>query len=145
MFADLDHSHPEVRDDIFNWGTWITSTLNLGGMRLDAIKHYSLSFLASFVAHLDQHKKDLFFVGEYWDSDSKTLQKILKIFHGRLNLFDVKLVYNFSDFSKERRTDLRTVFDDSLVKLQPQHSVVSRSMVRSIKSRLTFTDICCQP
>ncbi|KAI1624366.1 glycoside hydrolase superfamily [Exophiala viscosa] len=126
MFADIDHSHPAVRADLFNWGQWITSHLNLGGMRLDAIKHYSLSFLADFLAHLDatSNNKKFFFVGEYWDSDSVVLEKILRKFHGRLNLFDVQLVYNFSDFSKGRREDLRTVFDGSLVQRDPVHAVV---------------------
>ncbi|KAI1614740.1 alpha-amylase [Exophiala viscosa] len=125
MFADIDHSHPAVRADLFNWGQWITSHLNLGGMRLDAIKHYSLSFLADFLAHLDatSNNKKFFFVGEYWDSDSVVLEKILRKFHGRLNLFDVQLVYNFSDFSKGRREDLRTVFDGSLVQRDPVHAV----------------------
>ncbi|KAK4947443.1 hypothetical protein LTR10_013811 [Elasticomyces elasticus] len=126
MFADIDHSHPAVRADIFNWGQWITTHLNLGGMRLDAIKHYSLSFLADFLAHLDaaSHNKKLFFVGEYWDSDSVALERIIHKFHGRLNLFDVQLVYNFSDFSKGRKEDLRTVFDGSLVQRDPVHAVV---------------------
>lgn len=126
MFADIDHSHPAVRSDMFNWGTWITSHLDLGGMRLDAIKHYSLSFLADFLAHLDaSSQKKLFFVGEYWDADSAALEKIVHRFRGRLNLFDVQLVYNFSDLAKGRKSDLRTVFDGTLVQRDPVHAVVS--------------------
>jgi alpha-amylase len=125
MFADIDHSHPAARSDIFNWGAWISSTLNLSGMRLDAIKHYSLAFLADFIAHLDQTRKELFFVGEYWDSDSDKLRQIVDLFRGRLHLFDVQLVYNLTDFSKGRRTDLRTVLDGTLVSKDPDHAVVS--------------------
>ena len=129
MFADLDHSHPAVRSDIFNWGAWITSTLKLGGMRLDAIKHYSISFLADFISHLDamaSQGERLFFVGEYWDSNVDTLVKVIKKFRGRLNLFDVQLVYTFSDFSKGRKKDLRTIFDGTLVQIDHAHAVVSR-------------------
>lgn len=94
-------------------------------MRLDAIKHYSLSFLADFLAHLDATSlKKLFFVGEYWDADSAALHKIIQRFHGRLNLFDVQLVYNFSDFGKGRKWDLRTVFDGTLIQRDPIHAVV---------------------
>jgi alpha-amylase len=130
MFADLDHSHPAVRTDIFSWGAWITSTLGLGGMRLDAIKHYSLSFIADFIAHLDTvvpHGGNLFYVGEYWDTDTDVLEKVIKRFHGRLNLFDVQLVYTFSDFSKGRKDDLRTVFDGTLVQRDHAHAVASLS------------------
>ncbi|KAL6251934.1 hypothetical protein RBB50_002144 [Rhinocladiella similis] len=126
MFADIDHSHPAVRSDLMNWATWISSTLQLGGMRLDAIKHYSLSFLHELLRHLDtttSQAKDLFFVGEYWDSSSATLQKIIEDFQGRLNLFDVQLVYNFSDISKGRNLDLKTVLDGSLVERTPGHAV----------------------
>ena len=132
MFADIDHSHPAVRADIFNWGAWITSTLNLGGMRLDAIKHYSLSFVADFVAHLDTKTASgnkLFFVGEYWDTDTSVLEKVIRRFHGRVNLFDVQLVYTFSDFSKGRKQDLRTVFDGSLVQRDHAHAVASPPVV----------------
>ncbi|KIW28783.1 uncharacterized protein PV07_04657 [Cladophialophora immunda] len=126
MFADLDHSHPSVRTDIFNWGSWITSLLDLGGFRLDAIKHYSLSFLADFLSHLEtttSQGKKLFFVGEFWDSDVNTLLKVIKRCHGRLNLFDVQLVYTFSDFSKGRLHDLTAIFDGSLVQRDHDHAV----------------------
>lgn len=128
MFADIDHSHPAVRTDIFNWSSWITSSLELGGMRLDAIKHYSLAFLRDLIRHVDTNApkgKSLFFVGEYWDANTAALEKVIQQFHGRMNLFDVQLVYNFSDFSKGRKWDLKAVLDGSLVQRVPKHAVVS--------------------
>ena len=130
MFADLDHSHPAVRSDIFSWGAWITSTLSLSGMRLDAMKHYSLSFIADYISHLDKSTsegKRLFVVGEYWDADTDILEKVIRRFHGRLNLFDVQLVYKFSNFSKGRQHDLRTIFEGTLVQRDHAHAVVSLS------------------
>lgn len=145
MFADLDHSHPEVRKDIFDWGTWIISTLGLGGMRLDAIKHYSLSFLADLISHLDLQHKDLFFVGEYWQADSKALQKVLRVFNGRIKLFDVQLVYSLSDYSKGLKTDLRNVFEGSLSELDPHHAVVSVLIwPLRLPALLIFSDLCCK-
>ena len=35
MFADLDYSHPEVRDDIKRWGEWIGKELKIKGIRFD--------------------------------------------------------------------------------------------------------------
>jgi alpha-amylase len=126
MFADIDHSHPAVCEDILKWGTWISSTLNLGGMRFDAIKHYSLSFLTDFTSRLGKTSsrgKEMFFVGEYWDADSDSLWKVVEKLHGRLNLFDVQLVYTLSAFSRGRRWDLRTTFDGSLVQRNPTNAV----------------------
>ena len=146
MFADLDHSHPEVRKDIFDWGTWITTALGLGGMRLDAIKHYSLSFLKDLISHLDLQNKNLFFIGEYWVADSKILQNVLRAFNGRISLFDVQLVYNLSDYSQGRKTDLRNVLQGSLSELDPRHAVVSLHISISRPPGLTIiSDLCCKP
>jgi len=151
MFADVDHSHPAVRNDIFQWGSWITSSLNLSGMRLDAIKHYSLSFLKDFISHIDKHHKDQFFVGEYWDAKTEVLEKVIQKFQGRLNLFDVQLVYTFSDYSKGRSNDMRAILDGSLVQRDPAHAVVSfvpKSYICTIDGLLTSRasqDLRCQP
>jgi alpha-amylase len=64
MFADIDFSHPEVADDVKNWGVHVAKELKLKGFRFDAIKHYSEAFLADFIHHLDQHG------GEGWVSRS---------------------------------------------------------------------------
>lgn len=49
MFADLDHSHPDVAKDTINWGEWIVKEADLAGFRFDAIKHYSsVSCCAAF-------------------------------------------------------------------------------------------------
>lgn len=45
----------------------------------------------------------------------------------KFSLFDVPLVYNFSQISKSVSGDLRTVFDDTLVKTDPVNAVVSHS------------------
>ncbi len=41
MFADLDYSHPEVCEDVTNWGKWIVNEVGLRGFRLDAVQHFS--------------------------------------------------------------------------------------------------------
>lgn len=33
MFADLDHSHPDVSADIINWGEWIVNEAGIAGFR----------------------------------------------------------------------------------------------------------------
>ena len=37
MFADVDFTHPEVRNDVKMWGEWIVKGMNLSGIRLDGI------------------------------------------------------------------------------------------------------------
>jgi alpha-amylase len=125
MFANVDHGNPEVRTEFQHWATSLGKSMKLGGLRLDAIKHYSRGFLEDFVNRLDQSVgNDWFYVGEYWDQDSYLLAEYIDYFQGRISLFDIKLVNNFSRVSLDEDADLRTVFDDSLCLVRPENSVV---------------------
>lgn len=155
MFANVDHSHPEVRHDLFYWVQWLSSQLPIGGLRLDAIKHYSASFLRDLVQHIDATVggRDWFLVGEYWREDSPVLAKYIEYMNHRLLLFDVRLVSNFSRLSFHSNADLRSVFDGSLVSIKPNNAVVSllpdlvqADHVRSDHVRSDHAlDICRQP
>jgi alpha-amylase len=128
MFADIDHSHPEVRKELFNWIEWLGTQLQLGGLRLDAIKHYSATFLRDFIHHVDQTVgKDWLIVGEYWKGESNVLAKYIEFMNHRISLFDVRLVYNLSRVSQGHEPDMRKIFEESLVLLKPSNTIVSRS------------------
>lgn len=127
MFANIDHKHPEVREDLFRWIEWLPTQMKLGGLRLDAIKHYSFRFLRDFVNHAKSIAPDLFLVGEYWREDSEYLAKFVEFMDHNISLFDVQLVSNFSKLSSKVNADLRTVLDDSLAIWKPDHTVVSSS------------------
>ena len=125
MFADLDLSHLEVRDDLFKWGTWITNTLSLHGMRLDAAKHISTGFQKRFVDHVRRTANlDLFVIGEYWSGNVKDLVNYLESLDHKLCAYDVPLLNNFSKLSYTPRADLRSIFDNTLVQYRPNHAVV---------------------
>ncbi|KAK3689315.1 alpha-amylase-like protein [Podospora appendiculata] len=125
MFADIDHRHPEVRRDLFDWTNWLSKQLKLGGMRLDAIKHYSFEFLRDLVAHIDRTvDPGWFLVGEYWREDSEFLSRFIEFMNCRISLFDVQLVSNFSCVSLQGdKGDLTTLFDDALVMWKPANTV----------------------
>jgi alpha-amylase len=127
LFADIDHKHPEVRAELFRWVEWLPRQLKLGGLRLDAIKHYSFRFLRDLVSHIKQRvDPDLFIVGEYWREDSEYLAKFIEFMDHQISLFDVQLVSNFSKVSLlSDKGDLRKVLDDSLALWKPDHAVVS--------------------
>ncbi|KAG8838692.1 hypothetical protein FRB91_007462, partial [Serendipita sp. 411] len=70
--VDIDHRHPEVRDDFMKWGPWVLQETGAsGGFRLDAIKHMDSQFLCDFLRHTRAtlQRPDLFAVGEYWTSE----------------------------------------------------------------------------
>lgn len=129
MFADVDFGHSEVKEDVKHWGRWLKDELpGVTGFRLDAVKHYSASFQNEFMTcvqeYATQKGESFFFVGEYWSAKSKVLSRhIDTTFGGNMHLFDVKLMYNFHDFSTGRLRDLRKVLQNSLVELNPHRAV----------------------
>lgn len=126
MFSDVDHKHPEVKADLFNWAQWLSEQMPLGGLRLDAVKHYSFGFLRDFVSHIKQLvAPDWFIVGEYWRVDSEYLAKYIEFMGHQISLFDVQLVTNFSKVSLAEKGDLRNLLDDSLALWKPDNAVVS--------------------
>lgn len=126
MFADIDYSHPEVISDVLAWGAWMSKEVTIKGIRFDAVKHFSEDFLRQFISQMDeQHGKGWFFVGEFWKDSLADMSNYLERMGRKFSLFDAPLVYNFSRLSKTENADLRTVFDDTLVKTEPVNAVVS--------------------
>jgi alpha-amylase len=128
MCSNVDHNHPEVRRDLFHWVDWLGSQLKLGGLRFDAVKHYSALFLRDLMAHIDKTVgKEWFLVGEYWRADAKVLSAYIEFMKNRLSLFDVPLVESFSKVSRGIQPDIRKIFEGSLAALKPANAVVSSS------------------
>ncbi|KAK4641611.1 hypothetical protein QC761_500180 [Podospora bellae-mahoneyi] len=127
MFADVDHRHPDVQQDAFDWVKWLPTQLKIGGLRLDAIKHYSFQFQKRLLRHIDDNVekgKDWFIVGEYWREDSEFLAKYIEYMDHRISLFDVPLCSNLSKISMAgERGDLRDLFKDALCLWKPNNVV----------------------
>jgi alpha-amylase len=125
MFADVDFAHPEVQKDVIAWGEWIVNECKLSGFRFDAVQHFSQNFTNDFVQNLEQKfgKDKLFCVGEFWVGKTETLTGWLNTMHHKFSLFDAPLLYNFSKLSTTENADLRSVFDNTLVKAEPYNSV----------------------
>ncbi|OKL64013.1 hypothetical protein UA08_01106 [Talaromyces atroroseus] len=124
MFANLDYSHPEVREDVLNWIEWIGGQLPLRGMRLDAVKHYSSEFQSVLVDRIRQTVgRDWFIVSEFWSGNVVELQQYLKQINRKVHLFDAPLCQRLSAISQARCADLRLIFDQTLVKHEPEHAV----------------------
>lgn len=124
MFADLDYSHPEVQEDVKNWGPWVTKEVGLKGFRLDAVQHFSQRFTNEWVEHVRKEcGDDVFMVGEFWTNDTESMSKWLDEMNRKFSLFDAPLLYNFSRLSTTENADLRTIFDNTLVKRDPLNAV----------------------
>ncbi|KAM7206401.1 Glycoside hydrolase superfamily [Naviculisporaceae sp. PSN 640] len=127
MGSDLDYSHPEVVEDVINWGKWLAKELpqgSLKGIRFDAVKHYSEEFLRRFIHEMDAaYGEGWFFVGEFWKDSLQDMKGYLSRMNHKFSLFDVPLVYNFREISTGNSADLRRVFEDTLVGDDPISAV----------------------
>jgi alpha-amylase len=125
MFANLDYSNAEVRQDVFNWVKWIGRELPLSGMRLDAAKHYSAAFQTSLIDHIRRTVGPRWFiVADFWSANYNLLLEYLHTMDHSVALFDAPLVEQFSRLSRTEGADLRQTFVGTLVKYKPHHAVV---------------------
>ena len=125
MFADIDHAHTEVREELKKWIDWFIRELKLDGVRFDAVKHIDGSFLEEFSKHIiENHGEDFYLLGEYWDHSIRNKKQFMKTTKYRLDLFDVALHFNFFSASQNGDNyDLRKLFDQTITKENPPMSV----------------------
>ncbi|KAF9238489.1 glycoside hydrolase family 13 protein [Melanogaster broomeanus] len=123
---DIDHRHPEVRHDLFSWGSWILDETGGSGLRLDAIKHIDRSFLLEFIKKCrgPPNREKLFVVAECWSANIRMILPYIRAFEGQAAFFDVPLHNNFHQASKTGPSyDLRKILDNSLVAIRPGDAV----------------------
>ncbi|MDI1324893.1 MAG: alpha-amylase [Algoriphagus sp.] len=125
MGCNVDSKNPDVQQELYYWGEWYLETTGINGFRFDAMKHMEFDFMMEWIKHLrEKTGKNLFAVGEYWTGHSEAIDHFIQVTGGNMMLFDVNLHYNFSRASKQGLSyDLRTIFDNTLVKDHPDLAV----------------------
>ncbi len=124
MGADIDFENPEVVEECKNWGKWYVELTKITGFRLDAVKHIPAYFYNEWIKYLRETTgKELFTVGEYWTGDISKLRRYITETEGQVSLFDVPLHYNLATASKEDNYDLSKIFENTLVKDNPNKAV----------------------
>jgi len=125
MGCDIEFRNPAVRDELKKWGKWYLETTGADAFRLDAVKHINTGFYPEWLHYLQEHfQKKIFCIGEYWKADIDTLLHYIDATSGMIQLFDVPLHFNFNKASREGDAfDLRTIFDNTLVKAKPELAV----------------------
>lgn len=125
MGADVDMQHPDVVNELKNWGKWFTQTVKLDGYRLDAVKHIKFDFFNTWLDYQRQQSgKELFTVGEYWSDDLGKLQNYISKTGRRMSLFDVPLQRNFYNASNGGGYyDMRNIKSGTLISVDPTKAV----------------------
>lgn len=125
MNADIDHSHPEVREEIFKWVDWFMEETGVDGFRYDALKHISDEFIYDLSKHIMENKKDDFYLfGEYWQYDEGQIDGYLDDTDWKIDLFDVPLHFHMQEASKSNGNyDMRNIFNNTIVENHPLQAV----------------------
>lgn len=125
MNADIDHSHPEVKEEIFKWVDWFMDQTGVDGFRYDALKHISDEFIYDLSNHVMEKKKDDFYLfGEYWQYDEGQIDGYLDDTDWKIDLFDVPLHFHMQEASKSNGNyDMRNIFNNTIVKNHPLQAV----------------------
>ena len=76
MNCDIDHDHPEVREEIFKWADWFIEETGVDGFRYDALKHISSTFIRDLSDHIINEKgaENFYLFGEFWHITRMRLQ-----------------------------------------------------------------------
>ncbi|PWI34082.1 alpha-amylase [Vibrio albus] len=125
MYADLDMDHPEVKQELKDWGEWYLNMTGVDGFRMDAVKHIKYQYLQEWIDYLrNKTGKELFTVGEYWNYDVSQLQNFITKTSGSMSLFDAPLHMNFYNASHSGGNyDMRQIMDGTLMKDNPVKAV----------------------
>jgi len=121
MYADLDMDHPEVVQELKDWGQWYVNFTNVDGFRMDAVKHIKYDFFGDWLDHVrNVTGKDLFTVAEYWSYNKEELHNFIAKTDGKMSLFDAPLHMNFYSASTSGGNyDMSKLMDNTLMKEQP--------------------------
>ncbi|KAL9068178.1 MAG: hypothetical protein Q9157_006588 [Trypethelium eluteriae] len=85
LLNNLDYSNGNLREEVKRWGQWVVQELGLSGFRLDAVKHFSQGFVNEWVNAVNAgSQKDLFYVGEHWTDNTKSLVRCPPTCWGKL-------------------------------------------------------------
>ena len=123
MGTDIDFDNEEVKEELRKWGRWYINTTDIDGLRLDAVKHISATFMRDWVAAM-REIKPLDCVGEYWNRNLDTLKQYIEKTERTIPLFDVPLHYNFFEASNAGGNyDMGRILEGTLVKVDPEMAV----------------------
>ena len=126
MFNDIEFRNEAVRDELKRWGEWYYDTIQMGGFRLDAVKHIPSRYLNEWLDHMkDKYNRDFFIVAENWILDDvQKLRTYVDQTEGRMQLFDSMLHHNFFQAGNEGSDyDISQIFENTLLQSHPQLTV----------------------
>lgn len=118
--AFLDFGHPEVREDVKNWGKWLCQSTSIQGFKFEGLQDLQEDFVKEFIMDISSAQ---FFFGELWAAERHEMISYLSRMGYLIHLLDIPLMYNLCEISRSPGSDLRNVFVGTLVERCPNNAV----------------------
>lgn len=150
MFNDIEFRNPAVREELKRWGEWYFETCNMGGFRLDAVKHIDTDFLLEWINHMNgKYGREFFIVAENWVLDDvMKLRDYIDLTEGKMQLFDSMLHHNFYQAAQQGQDyDLRGILSNTLIESHPHLAVtfVDNHDSQPLQSLEAYVDFWFRP
>jgi hypothetical protein len=129
FYYDYDHAVPATRDTLFEWTNWMWDTVGVRGLRLDALKHMTGSFLGDLLDNMHySNRNPPMVVGESYDYDALTLKNRVDEVYNYMDqatkdaivfrIFDFNLQAALRDACDAFGYDARNIFNAGIVENQ---------------------------
>ena len=125
MGCDLDFDNVDLVKKLEAAGLWFKAQIPVDGYRFDAIKHIRPKGTLNFLTRMRESEgRNLFAIGEYFDSNLAALHRYISETYGQLSLFDFPLQRKLVHASQQGRNfDMRSLSYGTLTKEQPTLSI----------------------
>ena len=125
MGCDLDFDNMDLVMKLEAAGLWFKDQIPVDGYRFDAVKHIRPKGTLNFLTKMRvAESRNLFAIGEYFDSNLSELHRYISETYGQIALFDFPLQRKLVHASQEGRAfDMRTLNYGTLTREQPTLSI----------------------
>ncbi len=156
FFYDVDQATSSSQDTLRNWSEWLIDSVNVGGFRIDAVKHMPSWFLGDLFDHL--HYKGInpkMVVGESYEYSAATLKAhIDEVYNYMDNSTKDSIIYRLFDFNLQSSIrdacdafgyDARNIFNSGMVDNQNMSRLNAVSFVNNHDFREDYNRVDNDP
>lgn len=123
FFYDYDQNVVSTSKNLINWSLWLAKRNKIGGFRMDAVKHFSPSFVSTLMNFMESKGVvPSLVVGEYFDFNPFVLKGWVDQVQGgmpgsaiQIKAFDFSLRSALKDACENFGYDVRNVFNSGMV------------------------------
>ncbi|MBK7104956.1 MAG: hypothetical protein IPH62_06700 [Ignavibacteriae bacterium] len=125
FFYDYDQNVLSTKNVLFSWTKWLWEDVGIGGLRMDAVKHFPPEFVGDLFDYLhDENINPQLTVGEFYEANPHILKQWIENVYLNMDedtkqniiprIFDFSLRQSLKD-ACDWSSDVRNIFNSSIV------------------------------